>query len=80
MSFGETGNPTSYISIFFLNTKDNIDKFDLKFDVGIFLRYSSSRKTYKVDNNITLYLEESMYVVFEKTQNDKINEILDDVN
>jgi hypothetical protein len=33
---------------FILDTKDNLDKFDLKFDVGIFLDYSSSSKAYRV--------------------------------
>ena len=42
MSFGEVGNPTSCILIFFclecfiLNTKDNLDKFDSKSDIDIF--------------------------------------------
>lgn len=62
---------------FILNTKDNLDKFILKSDGGIFLGYSSSNKAYKVYNNKTLYLEESMHVTFEETQND---EILDDIN
>ena len=54
-----------------------MDKFILKSDGGIFLGYSSSNKAYKVYNNKTLYLEESMHVTFEETQND---EILDDIN
>jgi len=65
---------------FILNTKDNLDKFDLKFNVGIFLGYSSSSKAYRVYNNRTLYLKESMHVVFEETQNNKIIEILDEIN
>lgn len=65
---------------FILNTKDNLDKFDSKSDVGIFLGYSSSSKAYRVYNNRTLCLEESMHVAFEETQNDKIVEILDDLN
>jgi len=60
---------------FILNSKDNLDKFNSKFDVGIFLGYSSSNKAYRVYNNKTLYLEESMHVTFEETQNDKIIEI-----
>jgi hypothetical protein len=57
-----------------------LDKFDLKFNVGIFLGYSSSSKAYRVYNNRTLYLKESMHVTFEKTQNNKIIEILDEIN
>jgi len=65
---------------FILNTKDNIDKFDLKSDVDIFLSYSSFSKTYKVYNNRILCLEESIHVAFEKTQNNKIVKTLDDTN
>jgi hypothetical protein len=81
MSFGEEKNLTSYISRFFcskyfiFNTMDNLDKFYSKFDVGIFLGYSSSSKAYRVYNKITFCLEESMHVVFEETQNEKIDEI-----
>jgi hypothetical protein len=57
-----------------------MDKFDSKSNVGIFLGYFSFSKAYRVHNNRTLYLEESMYVVFEETQNDKIDEIIDDIN
>jgi hypothetical protein len=43
----------SYFNVFCLNcfilkTKDNLDKFDLKFDVGFFLDYSSSSEAYRV--------------------------------
>jgi hypothetical protein len=65
---------------FILNTKDNIDKFDLKSDVDIFLSYSSFSKTYKVYNNRILCLEESIHIAFEKTQNNKIVKTLDDIN
>jgi hypothetical protein len=73
MSFGEEKNLTSYISRFFcskyfiFNTMDNLDKFYSKFDVGIFLGYSSSSKAYRVYNKKTFCLEESMHVVFEET-------------
>ena len=45
-----------------------------------FLGYSSSNKAYRVYNNKTLCFEESMHVVLEGTQNNKIIEILDDIN
>ena len=35
---------------FILNTKYYLGKFDLKYDVGIFLRYSNLRKVYRVYN------------------------------
>ena len=39
---------------FFLNTKDNLGKFDSKFDVKIFLDYFTTSKAYKVLNKRTL--------------------------
>ena len=36
--------------MFILNTKDNLVKLVLKFDVGIFLGYSNTSKAYKVYN------------------------------
>jgi putative salt-induced outer membrane protein YdiY len=68
------------LKCFILNTKDNLDKFDPKSNVDIFLGYSSSNKAYKVYNNRILCLEESIHVAFEESQNDKIIEILDDIN
>jgi hypothetical protein len=68
------------LKCFVLNTRDNLNAFDSNFDFGIFLGYSSCSKAYRVYNNKTFSLEESMHVVFEETQNEKIDEILDDVN
>ena len=50
---------------FIFNTKDNLDKFDLKSDVGIFLGYSNSSKVYRVYNKRTLVVEELMHVTFD---------------
>jgi hypothetical protein len=81
MSFREKGNPTSLISKFFiLNNKDNLDKFNSKSNVRIFLGYSSSSKAYIVYNNRTLCLEEYLYISFEETHNDKIFKILNNIN
>ncbi|KAH9687354.1 Integrase catalytic domain-containing protein [Citrus sinensis] len=52
---------------FILNTKDNLDKFDPKSDVGIFLGYSNSSKAYRVYNKRTLVVEESMHVTFNES-------------
>ncbi|KAH9699792.1 Integrase catalytic domain-containing protein [Citrus sinensis] len=51
---------------FILNTKDNLGKFDLKSDVGIFFGYSNSSKAYRVYNKRTLVMEESMHVTFDE--------------
>ena len=52
---------------FILNTKDNLGKFDAKTDVGVFLGYSISSKVYRIFNKMTLIVEESMHIKFEKT-------------
>ncbi|CAA2983712.1 uncharacterized protein LOC112092461, partial [Olea europaea subsp. europaea] len=52
---------------FILNTKDNLGKFVSKSDIGIFLGYSSTSKTYRVFKKRTLVIEESMYVTFDET-------------
>ena len=52
---------------FILNTKDNLGKFEPKYDVGIFLGYSNSSKTYTFYNKKTLVVEESMHVTFDES-------------
>lgn len=53
------------------NGKDNLGKFDAKFDEGIILGYSSSSKAYRAYNHITYSVEESIHVAFDEslTQN-----------
>ena len=46
------------------NGNDNLGKFDLKSDKGIFLGYFSSRKSYRIYNKRTLGVEESIHVNF----------------
>ena len=50
---------------FILNTKDNLVKFDSKTHKGIFLGYSERSKAYRVYNNETLRVEESIHVSFD---------------
>ena len=62
----------SYFRVFgckcyILNTKDYLGKFASKTDVGVFLGYSTSSKTYKVFNKRTLVVEESIHVTFDET-------------
>ena len=49
------------------NGKDNLGKFDVKADEGIFLGYSQYRKAYRVYNKRLLIVEESIYVTFDET-------------
>ena len=50
------------------NEKDNLEKWDTKFDEVIFLRYSSTSKAYKIYKR-TLVAEESIHVVFNEAKN-----------
>ena len=52
---------------FILNTKDNLGNFDAKSNIGIFLGYSLSSKAYRVFNNKTMVVEESIHVVFDES-------------
>ena len=61
---------------FILNTKDNLDKFDPKSDVGIFLGYSNSSKIYRVYNKRTLVVEESMHVTFDESHPSSAEKII----
>jgi len=48
---------------FILNNKDNLRKFDIKFDEDIFHGYSSTSKAYRVYNYRTLIYVESTHAV-----------------
>ena len=51
------------------NEKDNLGKFDVKSDEGIFLDYLSISKAYRVYNNRLEKVEESIHVIFYETNN-----------
>ncbi|XP_058005329.1 uncharacterized protein LOC131181317 [Hevea brasiliensis] len=53
----------------FNNLSDNLKKFDVKSDEGIFLGYSMHSKAYRVFNRRTLLVEETIHVVFDDTNN-----------
>ena len=50
---------------FVLNTKDQLGKFDAKFDEGIFVGYSDRSKAYRIYNKRTNIIEETLHVSFE---------------
>ena len=52
------------------NDKNNLGKFDAKSDEGFFLCYSSLSKAYKVLNNRTYLVEESVHVVFNENNSE----------
>jgi len=48
------------------NGKDNLGKFDPKFDEAIHIGYAINGHAYRVYNKRLLTVEESMHVVFDK--------------
>nr|GEV36124.1 ribonuclease H-like domain-containing protein [Tanacetum cinerariifolium] len=53
-----------------LNTIDHLGKFDGKFDEGFFIGYSLNRKAFRVFNNRTRIVEETLHIKFsENTPN-----------
>ena len=49
-----------------MNTRSNLDKFDVKYDIGIFVSYSPHSKAYRVLNRRTLSIQESIQVEFDE--------------
>ena len=47
------------------NGKDNLGKFDAKFDEGIFLGYSLNSKAFRIYNKRTMIIEEFIHVAFD---------------
>ena len=65
---------------FILNKKDNLGKFDSKIDYGVFLGYSQRSKAYRVYNNNSRKVEETMHVVFCEFDQDCVEKVLEDVD
>ena len=66
---------------FILQKKDNLEKFDSKFDIGIFLGYSNSSKAYRVYNKRTLFVKKSMHVTFDESNPSSAEKVVvDDAN
>ena len=49
------------------NGKDNLEKFDPRSDEGVFLGYSKTSRAFRVFNNRTGSVEESIHVVFDES-------------
>jgi len=73
MSFSKEENQISRFKIFgckyFMlnNRKENLDKFDVKADEGIFLGYSSHSHAYRVYDKRIMSIEEYIHIMFYKT-------------
>ena len=65
---------------YILNTRDNFGKFDPKFDVGIFLGYSNTSKTYWVYNKRILIVEKFILVIFDKSNSSSTEKVIFDDN
>ena len=48
------------------NEKDNLSKFDVKSNEGIFLGYATTSRAYRVFNKKTLLVEETIHVIFDE--------------
>ena len=60
------------------NDKNNLRKFDTKSDEGIFLRYSTTSKAYRIFNKKTLIIEESMHVTFNESNINHLERNIED--
>ena len=65
---------------YILKIKDNLGKFDSKFDVGIFLGYSNTSKTYGVYIKRTLIVEEFIHVIFDESNSSSMEKVVVDDN
>ena len=65
---------------FILSTKDNLGKFDPKFDVGISLGYSNTSKIYGVYIKRTLIVEEFIHVIFDESNSSSMEKVVVDDN
>lgn len=61
-----------------LNRKENLGNFDPKSNVGIFLGYSNSSKSYRFYNKRTLVVGESMHVTFDESNPSSTEKVLVD--
>lgn len=49
------------------NSKDSLYKFDPRNDKGIFFGISNNSRSFRIYNKCTLFLEESIHVMFDDT-------------
>ena len=65
--------------MFFLNTKDNLGKFDAKSYEAIFVGYSNTSKAYRFFNRSTMTIEESGAFVKNVVEIDSLGENMEKV-
>jgi len=61
------------------NGKENLGKFDAKFDEGIHIGYALNDHAYRAFNKRLLTVEESMHVVFDESDNYMPKPVSDDL-
>ena len=61
--------------------KNNLGKFDVRSDKGIFVGYSMHNKAYKVYNKLKMNIEESVHAIFYEFNDGKLSDsLVQDVN
>jgi len=61
--------------------KNNLGKFDVRSDKGIFVGYSMHSKAYKVYNKLKMNIEESVHAIFYEFNDGKLSDsLVQDVN
>jgi len=62
------------------NGKENLGKFDAKYDEGVHIGYALNGHAYRVFNKRLLIIEESMHVVFDETDHSISKNAVDDLD
>ena len=61
------------------NGKENLGKFDAKYDEGVHIGYALNDHAYRVFNKRLLIVEESMHVVFDEVDHSISKTVADDL-
>ena len=62
--------------MFIIIERNNLEKFDVRSDEGIFVGYSMHSKAYIFYNKCTKNIEESVHVIFDEFNDDKLSDCL----
>jgi len=62
--------------LFIIIERNNLEKFDVRSDEGIFVGYSMHSKAYRIYNKRTKNIEESVHVIFDEFNDGKLSDCL----
>ena len=68
--------PFGYKCFFHKNGKNTLGKFDARSDKGIFVGYSMHSKTYRISIKHTNTIEETIYVIFDKSKEGNLSDFV----